>query len=303
MPNCYPLRSAHGFCSMKPPAFQFYADDFIGGTVNMTAHEVGCYIRLLCYQWSHGDILIDDSALRRVAGGTVSSTVKAKFPDGKSPRLEEERIKQEAFRAERSDSGRKGAAKRWSDSSANSSSNSSAMKEPMAKGMANDSSPSPSPSPSPKSTVVPPTPLDASSLIERLGTTIFKRDPGTWASELEQRSACDVMKRPNWEAETAEILAWSANVTMEDRRFQIPFSLARLLEEWSQTLDKARTYKPNANGKTYQRPNPRLEGVSRNPINDYAAGAKRKIERQDAERLARQMAEAANGTSPNAGGA
>lgn len=41
----------------------------------------------------------------------------------------------------------------------------------------------------------------------------------------------------------------------------------------------------------HQRVNPRLEGVSRNPINDYAAGAKRKIERQDAERLAQQVAE------------
>jgi uncharacterized protein YdaU (DUF1376 family) len=34
----------------KPPAFQFYADDFLGGTIDLTTEEVGAYIRLLCFQ-------------------------------------------------------------------------------------------------------------------------------------------------------------------------------------------------------------------------------------------------------------
>lgn len=38
----------------KAPAFQLYVDDFLAGTMCMTAEEVGVYIRLLCLQWSHG---------------------------------------------------------------------------------------------------------------------------------------------------------------------------------------------------------------------------------------------------------
>lgn len=41
---------------MKPPAFQFYADEYLAGTIAMSLAEVGAYIRLLCYQWLNGDI-------------------------------------------------------------------------------------------------------------------------------------------------------------------------------------------------------------------------------------------------------
>ena len=83
---------------LKPPAFQFYADDFIGGTVGMSADEVGHYIRLLCFQWSHGKISSDETTLERIAGGKVSEVVRAKFPRGKNKRLEQERQKQAEYR-------------------------------------------------------------------------------------------------------------------------------------------------------------------------------------------------------------
>lgn len=51
------------------PAFQFYVDDFLGGTVHMSCEEVGLYVRLLCLQWSHG--VITDRHIRAFAG-TVS---------------------------------------------------------------------------------------------------------------------------------------------------------------------------------------------------------------------------------------
>lgn len=133
----------------QPPAFQFYADDFIGGTVDFSAKEVGHYMRLLCYQWSHGSIPADDERrLNLICGGKPSSNVRAKFPKVDSvwvnSRMETERKKQQDFREERSKSGLIGADKRWHS---HGSANGTAINQPMAKGMANDGSPSPSPSP------------------------------------------------------------------------------------------------------------------------------------------------------------
>jgi uncharacterized protein YdaU (DUF1376 family) len=129
---------------MKPPAFQFYPDDFIGGTVMLTAEETGAYMRLLCFQWGNGRIPERKDLVDRIAGCEVSKDVMEKFPKGKNARMEEERVKQAKFRKERAQSGAKGAEKRW-HSSANGSANGSAIEQPMAK----NGSPSPSPSPSP----------------------------------------------------------------------------------------------------------------------------------------------------------
>lgn len=144
---------------MKPPAFQFYPDDFIGGTCDLTQAEVGAYIRLLCYQWGRGSVPEDTEKLARIAGGPVSDDVRAKFPGGVNERLEGERRKQAEYREERSRSGAMGANRRWhshgtANSSANGLANGSANQQPMANGMANDGSPSPSPSPTPSNTLV-----------------------------------------------------------------------------------------------------------------------------------------------------
>ena len=40
----------------KPPAFQFYAQDFLTGVVFLTNEEVGIYIRILSKQWTDGKI-------------------------------------------------------------------------------------------------------------------------------------------------------------------------------------------------------------------------------------------------------
>lgn len=40
----------------KPPSFDFYPDDFVGGTLGMHPTARGIYITLLCHQWSHGSI-------------------------------------------------------------------------------------------------------------------------------------------------------------------------------------------------------------------------------------------------------
>jgi len=93
---------------MNAPAFQFYVDDFIGGTVDLTVEDVGAYIRLLCYQWSRGAIPETAEKIERVAGGPVSADVLAKFPGGKNVRLELERDKQAAWREVCSENGKRG---------------------------------------------------------------------------------------------------------------------------------------------------------------------------------------------------
>ena len=135
----------------KAPAFQFYADDFIGGTITMSHEERGLYVLALCIQWGQGSLAHDD--IERLGSGMAQpslSKVKAKFELGEDGRLrqhrmEKERMKQASYRAERSESGKKGAKSKW----ANGSANGSAIKEPIAQPMANAWPPSPSPSPSP----------------------------------------------------------------------------------------------------------------------------------------------------------
>jgi len=87
----------------KPPAFQFYADDFLAGTIDMTAEETGIYIKLLCYQWSKGKIPFATSLLGGLLHGShvakCEEVLKKKFvrtDDGwQNERLEEVRRIQE----------------------------------------------------------------------------------------------------------------------------------------------------------------------------------------------------------------
>jgi uncharacterized protein YdaU (DUF1376 family) len=147
----------------RAPAFQLYADDFLSGTSEMTAEEVGAYIRLLCHQWTKGGLPNDPERLVRMAGlmgspmGSPSSGyVVAKFSlcaDGmlRNARLERIREERESFIQKQSESGKSGALKRWNPGNPNGEPNRVAMATPMATPMANgcpnDSSPSPSPSP------------------------------------------------------------------------------------------------------------------------------------------------------------
>ena len=127
---------------MKPPAFQFYASDFLAGCSLFSMEQRGLYITLLCLQWDHGFITLEDYQTCSTAmAQPLAKAVLRKFDQHedcyKNGRLEAERKKQSEFRVNRSESGKAGAAARWH-------SHSTANAEPMA----NDGSPSPSPSPS-----------------------------------------------------------------------------------------------------------------------------------------------------------
>ncbi|MCG3776913.1 MAG: hypothetical protein JW395_3785 [Nitrospira sp.] len=115
------------FDFMNPPAFQLYADDFLSGTSEMTAEEVGAYIRLLCHQWTKGGLPQDDDRLSRMAGlmglpmGSPSLRyVVAKFDlcdDGqlRNRRLEAVREDLNKYRQKQVESGKRGAEARWKD--------------------------------------------------------------------------------------------------------------------------------------------------------------------------------------------
>ena len=53
----------------KAPAFQFYADDFLAGTLEMSQEEVGQFIRLLCHQWNRGSIPVETEKQQRLSLG------------------------------------------------------------------------------------------------------------------------------------------------------------------------------------------------------------------------------------------
>lgn len=126
---------------MKPPAFQFYADDFLAGVADMTQAEVGAYILLLCHQWGRGEIPGDAARASLIAKGKVSPHVMSKFPDGKNVRLEKERQKQAEYRQKQSDKGKASAQARFNRGSTN------PPPPPPPNDQPEGNSPSPSPSP------------------------------------------------------------------------------------------------------------------------------------------------------------
>lgn len=115
----------------KSPAFQFYPADFLSdeNVALMSLAGRGAYITLLCYCWREGSIPSDIDRLARLCG--TDSSAMAQLWGELSPcfeiainepsrlihsRLETERIKQAAHSAERQESGKKGALKRWGNS-------------------------------------------------------------------------------------------------------------------------------------------------------------------------------------------
>lgn len=124
----------------------------MGGSILFNLEQRGLYITLLCLQWDHGHVTEDEwLSLSSAMAQPMAKHVLAKFTKGsdglfRNARMEEERAKQAEFRANRSESGKVGANKRWH-------SHSTAIAQPMdshafanSKPIANDSSPSPSPS-------------------------------------------------------------------------------------------------------------------------------------------------------------
>ena len=134
------------------PAYQWYAGDALSSPTiqKMTLEQEGCFRRLLDYQWLDGKISQNFLEIRALLKNVsrkrfekiwaVIGLCFELLPDGSgliNPRLNYIREERIAFLAERGESGKKGANKRWKrDGLANGSA--------IRKLMANDSSSSPS---------------------------------------------------------------------------------------------------------------------------------------------------------------
>ena len=84
---------------MKDPAFLFYSNDFLSGTMLMSNEDVGAYIRLLCLQHQKGHLKEKDML---IICGNKNEDIFNKFTldeDGNfyNKRLEEEIIKRKKY--------------------------------------------------------------------------------------------------------------------------------------------------------------------------------------------------------------
>lgn len=104
----------------QSPAFQFYPSDYLSD-INvqlMTVVEEGCYIRLLAYCWTEGDLPDDPETLKALCKGvSLSDRVRSCFESHgdrlRHKRLDAERLKQAEFREAKSQAGIQGNIKRW----------------------------------------------------------------------------------------------------------------------------------------------------------------------------------------------
>lgn len=72
-----------------PPAFQFYVQDFITGTSDMSLEEVGAYIRLLCYQWSKGGLPNDINRIAKICNAHPSQFKPVAKDEGADSELDD----------------------------------------------------------------------------------------------------------------------------------------------------------------------------------------------------------------------
>ena len=250
---------------MKPPAFQFYADDFLSGVSDMTQSEVGAYILLLCTQWTRGEIPADAERAALIAKGSVSPHVLAKFPNGKNARLESVRLNQIEFRQSKSIAGRFGAQKRWHNDNKLDSSPiaqpSLSHSSPIVLPIAIDSSPSPTPIHTP----LPPKGGEESAELNL--SMPAQTQPPKAKAKVQLRAERLMARRESTPLTSGEARAYSKNraaieATTEDdwklleRFYAAPQSktyarkdLATLLNNWNGEIDRARKWHAEATPK------------------------------------------------------
>lgn len=94
----------------KDPAFLFYSQDFIMGTMFMTNEQVGIYIKLLCCQHQHGGLIDKDSFNSMVQDNEI---VRKKFVETDDGFFNERLIIEMERRAVKSTNMSANAKKRW----------------------------------------------------------------------------------------------------------------------------------------------------------------------------------------------
>lgn len=95
----------------KDPAFLFYPNDYLGGTMGFSLEQHGAYLLLLIYQFNNGEFSIDKAC--SIVGVQIFESIRHKFQEKGgclcNARLMQEIDKRKSF----SDSRRENANKRW----------------------------------------------------------------------------------------------------------------------------------------------------------------------------------------------
>src|SRR5688572_21835965 len=84
----------------KDPAFLFYPNDWLGGTMTMTRHLKGCYIDLLVAQFNSGPLSLE--TIKTVLGSDQASwtVLSSKFKQTAEGLFFNERLVAEKFKRE-----------------------------------------------------------------------------------------------------------------------------------------------------------------------------------------------------------
>lgn len=209
----------------RSPAFQFYADDFLSGTMTMTNEERGAYIALLCVQWSKGHVSQMDFDRMTLAMPSHSQAIcQEKFQkdaDGlmRNARLEMERQKQASYRKKQSEI----ANIRWHG-------NANAYATEMPRHMPEACSPSPSPSPINTKNTDP----ELESFRIRIGSWFRRRPTTQWTDrELKALKSVHKLETPTEDLDLLE--RWYTSGDPYLRRDPIT-----LLNNWNGEIDRAR---------------------------------------------------------------
>jgi uncharacterized protein YdaU (DUF1376 family) len=219
----------------KPPAFQFYADDFLAGTFSMSNEERGLYITLLCRQWTQGHVTPEEVA--RLGSTVVQPCVNhvlTKFKQDeagnfKNERMEMERAKQNTFREKQSEKGRRSAQLRFNRGST--------VVQPNGEPEAN--SPSPSPSPSPNNTPLPP--KGGKGPIQLRAEKMFNRRIETPLTKTEvrafknNRSVLELTTEDDW-------ILLERFYALPQEKTKARKSLDVLINNWNGEIDRAKAY-------------------------------------------------------------
>lgn len=222
----------------RAPAFQFYADDFLAGTMTMTNEERGAYISLLCLQWSKG--FVTELDIQRICLGMPThcqGICQSKFEIGedgnyRNRRLEKERDKQK----ERSEKQREIANLRWSKDANAMPTHMPDDANAYAKPIPESCFPSPSPSPiedikkEPKEL-----PPDLEAFRLRVGAMVRRR-PGTHWSPKEIKALKEIFA---FETPEEDLVALETRYKSNDPYLRR--ELMTLLNNWNGEIDKSRS--------------------------------------------------------------
>lgn len=101
----------------KSPAFQFYVQDFLHGTMTFSAEEIGAYILMLCRQWDKGFVAEKDleevTKLPRKKIEKVLTKFSKKNSRFMNKRMALVKKEKDEYSKKQARSGLQGAKKRW----------------------------------------------------------------------------------------------------------------------------------------------------------------------------------------------